>query len=64
MGQAPGRSEVTVSSLRWRLILYCLRQLFCFVGFLSASRAEQTDVDGQPGKLAYMDDHTHQAARA
>ena len=36
IGQAPGRSEVTVSSLRWRLILNCLRQLFCFDGFLSA----------------------------
>ena len=35
-GQAPGRSEVIVSSLRWRLILYCQGQLFCFVGFLSA----------------------------
>ena len=30
------RSKVIVSSLRWRLILYCLRQLFCFVAFLSA----------------------------
>ena len=30
------RSEVIVRSLRWRLILYCLRQLFCFVAFLSA----------------------------
>ena len=36
MGQAPGRSEVTVSSLRWRLILYCQGQLFCFDAFLSA----------------------------
>ena len=36
IGQAPGRSEVTVSSLRWRLILYCQGQLFCFDAFLSA----------------------------
>ena len=35
-GQAPGSSEVTVRSLRWRLILYCQRQLFCFVAFPSA----------------------------
>ena len=34
--KAPSRSKVTVRSLRWRLILYCLRQLFCFVVFLSA----------------------------
>ena len=46
------RSEVIVRSLRWRLILYCLWQLFCFVGILSASRADQTDVDDQKGKLA------------
>ena len=64
IGQAPGRSEVTVSSLRWRLILYCQGQLFCFDGFLSASRADQTDGEGQTGKLAYMAEHTHQAARA
>ena len=32
-GEAPGRSEVTVSSLRWRLILYCQGQLFCFDAF-------------------------------
>ena len=31
------RSKVIVSSLRRRLILYCLWQLFCFVAFLSAS---------------------------
>ena len=31
------RSKVTVSSLRWRLILYCQGQLFCFDGFLSAN---------------------------
>ena len=37
MGQAPGRSKVTVSSLRRRLILYCQGQLFCFVAFPSAS---------------------------
>ena len=36
IGQAPGWSEVTVSSLRWRLILYCQGQLFCFDSFLSA----------------------------
>ena len=30
IGQAPGRSEVTVSSLRCRLILNCQGQLFCF----------------------------------
>ena len=36
IGQAPGRPEVTVSSLRWRLILYCQGQLFCFDAFLSA----------------------------
>ena len=44
--------------------LYCQRQLFCFVAFLSASRADQTDGDGQTGKLAFMTEHTHQAARA
>ena len=58
------RSKVIVSSLRWRLILYCLRQLFCFVAFLSASRADQTDVDDQTGKLAYVAEHTHQTAKA
>ena len=31
------RSEVIVRSLRWRLILYCQGQLFCFVDFLSDS---------------------------
>ena len=63
IGQAH-RSEVIVSSLRWRLILYCQGQLFCFVDFLSASRADQTDVEGQTGKLAYLAEHTHKAARA
>ena len=36
IGQAPGRSEGIVSSLRRRLILYCQGQLFCFDAFLSA----------------------------
>ena len=36
--------------------------LFC--GFPSASRADQTDGEGQTGKLAYMTEHTHQAAKA
>ena len=45
-------------------ILYCQRQLFCFVGFLSANRADQSDVEGQTGKLAYLSEHTHQTARA
>ena len=36
--------------------------LFC--GFPSASRADQTDWEGQTGKLAYMTEHTHQAAKA
>ena len=36
--------------------------LFC--GYPSASRADQTDGEGQTGKLAYMTEHTHQAARA
>ena len=44
-------------------IFYCQRQLFCFVAF-RLPRADQTDVDGQPGKLAYMDEHAHQVARA
>ena len=30
-------AQVIVRSLRWRLILYCLRQLFCFDAFPSAS---------------------------
>ena len=33
------------------------------MAFPSASRADQTDVDGQTGKLAYVAEHTHQAAR-
>ena len=45
-------------------IFYCQRQLFCFVAFPSASKADQSDGEGQTGKLAYMDDHTHRAARA
>ena len=44
--------------------MYCQGQLFCFDAFLSAGRADQTDVDGQTGKLAYMAEHTHRAARA
>ena len=35
-GQAPHRSKVIVSSRRWRLILYCQRQLLCLFGCLSA----------------------------
>ena len=44
-------------------ILYCLRQPFCFVAFRLPT-ADQTDVDGQTGKLAFMAEHTHRAARA
>ena len=62
--EAPHRSKVIVSSLQGRLILYCLRQLFCFVAFLSASKADQTDVEGQTGKLAYVAEHAHQTAKA
>ena len=36
--------------------------LFC--GFLSVSRADQTGGEVQTGKLAWMDEHHHQAARA
>ena len=63
-GQTPGSSKVTVRSLRRRLILYCQRQLFCFVAFPSASKADQSAGEGQTGKLAYMAEHTHQAAMA
>ena len=44
-------------------ILYCHRQLFCFVAF----RLPTADLPGgevQSGKLACMDEHHHQAARA
>ena len=62
-GYALHKSKVTVRSLRWRLILYCQGQLFCLM--LSVCLwADQTGVEGQTGKLAYMDDHTHRAARA
>ena len=55
IGQAPGRSEVTVSSLRRRLILYCKGQLFCFVGFLSASvQTRQMWVVRQGSSLTWM----------
>ena len=64
IGQAPGRFEVTVSSLRWRLIVYCQGLLFCFVAVPVCLWADQTDGEGQTGKLAYLAEHTHQAVRA
>ena len=44
-------------------ILYCHRQLFCFVAFRLPA-ADQTGGEVQTGKLACMDEHHHQAARA
>ena len=37
-------------------ILYCQRQLFCFVAF-RLPRADQTGGEVQSGKLACMDEH-------
>ena len=47
----------------WEPILYCQRQLFCFVAF-RLPRADQTDVDGLTGKLAFMVEHSRRAARS
>ena len=44
-------------------ILYCQRQLFCFVAF-RLPRADQTGGEVQSGKLACMDEHHRLAARA
>ena len=40
------------------------RAAILFRGFSVCQWADQTDVEGQPGKLAYMAEHTHRAARA
>ena len=40
------------------------RAAILFCGFPVCPWADQTDVDGQPGKLAYVAEHTHRAARA
>ena len=47
----------------WEPILYCQRQLFCFVAFRLPT-ADQTGGEVQAGKLAFMAEHTHRAARA
>ena len=44
-------------------ILYCQRQLFCFVAF-RLPRADQTGGEVQAGKLACMDEHHRLAERA
>ena len=44
-------------------ILYCQRQLFCFV-FFRLPAADQTDREVQAGKLACMDEHHYLAVRA
>ena len=56
---------------RRRISLWLHRSLFCtakgsyFVLWLSVCLwADQTDVEGQTGKLAFMTEHTHKAARA
>ena len=44
---------------------FCTAKGSYFVLWLSVCLwADQTDVEGQTGKLAYMAEHTHQAARA
>ena len=44
-------------------ILYCQRQLFCFVVFRLPA-ADQTGREVQAGKLACMDEHHYLTARA
>ena len=44
-------------------ILYCQRQLFCFVAF-RLPRADQTGGEVQSGKLACMDEHHYLTVRA
>ena len=58
-------------STRRRISLWLQGSLFCtangsyFVLWLSVCQwADQTDGEGQTGKLAYMTEHTHQAVRA
>ena len=62
-GGASHQSKVIVVA-PWEPILYCQRQLFCFVAFLVCQWADQTDVDGQAGKLACMDEHHRLTERA
>ena len=44
-----------------RFVLPRAAILFC--GFPVCPWADQSDGEGQTGKLAYMDEHTHRAAR-
>ena len=68
-GSTPVDVSGAFTNLKYSLWLQ--RSLFCtangsyFVLLLSVSPwADQTDGEGQTGKLAYMTEHTHQAAKA
>ena len=57
-----GLRYLSVASEEAHFVLPRAAILFC--GFPVCPWADQTDGDGQTGKLAYMDDHTHLAVRA
>ena len=59
---ASHQAWVIVVALR-EPILYCQRQLFCFVAFRLPT-ADQTGGEVQTGKLACMDEHHRLAERA
>ena len=60
-GASHQSKEIVVAP--WEPILYCQRQLFCFVAFRLPT-ADQTGGEVQSGKLACMDEHHNLAARA
>ena len=68
-GSTPEDGSGAFTNLKYSLWLQ--RSLFCtvkgsyFVLWLSVCQwADQMDGEGQTGKLAYVAEHTHQAARA
>ena len=61
-GVLVGLRKLSVASEEAHFVLPWAAILFC--GFPVCLWADQTDVDGQTGKLAYVAEHTHQAARA
>ena len=61
-GGASHQSKVIVVA-PWEPILYCQRQLFCFVAFRLPT-ADQTGGEVQAGKLACMDEHHRLTERA
>ena len=61
-GVLVGLRKLSVASEEAYFVLPSADFLFC--GFPVCQWADQTDGEGQTGKLAYVGEHTHQAARA